>query len=546
MIVRSGRRLVRTRCPEVAARLSIVQYMEVEDRLRKLRKRLQLGDNQRHPLPSPPLPPTPANSVDTLTEHGLFGSERVCTVGDTFLHAIAVTLGLPDPQQYARTERAVVVGALAVCQLPTTFGDTEQVAWQQKMNLDDQPFDELALLLWCLLNNHTLLILGGRDTSGALKKVEVRAHDDSVSCACVGLLHEGRWVGISSQHACTGTDVSVFNAPPTKRMRIQPELTELTQLQRRNAADADGPALPLQQRSERRDKLIAEAKGLRERLRAISQELLQDAPPDCLYLVRHPLGCEDNAALRHWNNLEEPAKSLVVTQGWYVVGFGRSRFVFNAYDNGRCRLHGEFFAHSVAQSVGYQFNRKNVLVWREQTGADARSAQSLETLLKAVATFARRAHTLGKELHTILCTRHLFCSLDHPACATNLLGGWMDETLAMHPALWNALLSLTHCCGAGQDGGASSDGCVSCGGRGALVTHPNDDQESLLKGGRLLRCVLQQLKDTLLPEEVLREHEKLHGAWVKRKEARQMRLCRHAFHVYDTDAAWSKEDSGDE
>jgi hypothetical protein len=470
-------------------------------RLAQLRRRLRLQPGDLHHLPPLPSLPPPA-PLEALVEHcaELGSVPAPKPAGDSFLHAVAAQLELADPESYVREQHSAVVAALEVCEPPGSPASAAE--WARAMRHPDTPFDPLALLLWSLLNSQTVLVLGGGGAAG-VQAQEVDACTGALSGVTMGRLEGGKWVGFVT----AGADVSgeQHDEAPSRAKRARsssPSGHGRRVVAAVCPADAALP-LPVIARSEAELALAAKSKSLKARLAAVREERRACSPPDCFYLVRHPSSLENAAAAGHWARLEEPARSLVCSKGWHVVGFGRSRFVFNAYDNGIGRLRKSFFTPYVLRAVGYAPSWKNVLVWRERPssaggGGDAAlAAVALETLIKALLSFSRRAHEPGRELRDHLIEKRLFCALDHPACADEHLSGWVDETFAMHPELWEALLALVGTSGSTED----------------------DAREKLLGGGRLLRCDVTALRDALLPEDVRATHERLHGAWQKPRSA---------------------------
>jgi hypothetical protein len=465
--------------PGVPPAASAVQSREL---LRTLRER-QRPAGQLFDLPVPPALP-PAASEEALRARGeemrrlLAPVKAVC--GDSFLRAAARELRV-DEDAYCAAQRAAVVGALDLCTPDAVARALASVgwargchAWQAAMRLRTTPFDALALMLWSLLNAKIVLVLGGDE-----------AHDEEF-CACtelmesvtVGQLDASRWVGfdaftrvtlapLQQQAAKRARDGSLDAAPPAQRPRRQEE-------------HDGGGALPVPARDPARDALQAECALLEERVRELKEQLRDSAGPSCFYLVRHPM--DAFVARGYLGQLRRKPRALIEAHDWVVVGFGRTRYVFQGYANGRGRLDEEYFAARVAHEV-YAFQRADVLVWQE-SAADALHSASLERLLKAVLAFTQRDHAPARELRELLRGSRAVCAFSHPACCTVKLGGWVDETLLMHPQLWQAL-------------------------------HARSAAHADLNGGRLLGCDAHALQAALLPEAARQRHAALNAVWAQ-------------------------------
>jgi hypothetical protein len=381
-----------------------------------------------------------------------------------------------DADAYCAAQRAAVVEALDLCTPAAVLAALESVgwlprgrtAWMRSMRRQTTPFDALALMLWSLLNAKSVLVWAGDEAHDEV----FCAHDDRLlDGVTVGQLDAGRWVGFDAFARMALSELPQLHA---KRAREGSRELPPAQRQRREEQDGAG-SLPVAPRDPARAALVAEREALEARLQAV-REALRDNSPSCFYLVRHPMAAFVERG--YLAQLRQKQRELIEAHGWVVVGFGQTQHVLQGYGDGRGRLDGEFFAASVERGV-YTFRRADVLVWQEGD-ADARRVAHLETLLKAVLAFTQRGHAPARELRELLRDSRAVCAFDHPACCTVKLPGWVDETMLMHPHLWEALQRLS-------------------------------TPHAALNGGRLLQCDARALQAALLPEAALQRYTALNA-----------------------------------
>jgi hypothetical protein len=443
--------------------------------LQTLRQRLQPADGS-FDLPTPPTLRYPSGE-DALRARGVKMQREMLAVetgGDSFLRAVAPELGVVDVDGYCAAQRAAVVGALELCSRSSVdaalaaSGCQSRDDWARRMLLPATPFDAVALMLWSLLSERMVSVLGA-DRAGDQECNACSA----LECVTVGRLDAGCWAGFDEYRR-----MGVLPAlPVAKRAREGSPEAPPAQRRRREEQDGAAVALPVAEQDPARAGLLAKQKQLKERLKEVN-EALRLGQSSCFYLVRHPM-----EAFRDRGYIEKVhprLQQLIETQHWVVVGFGRTEYALQAYSNRQGRLDGEYFAPRIQQDV-YAFRREDVLVWQE----DAPDASaSLERLVKAVLAFTQRNHAPARALRELTWGSAAVCAFDHPACCIIHLHGWVDETLLMHPALWTAL-------------------------QGMSAPH------ELLGGGRILTCDAETLQDALVPASVRLRHANLCPVWAE-------------------------------
>jgi hypothetical protein len=441
--------------------------------LQTLRERLQPADGLFE-LPTPPTLRDPAGE-DALRARGVKMQRDMLAVetgGDSFLRASAPELGVVDVDAYCAAQRAAVVGALELCSRSSVLdaalaasGCRSRDDWARRMLLPATPFDAVALMLYSLLNEVRVSVLG----ADAARDQEFNACS-ALECVTVGRLDAGCWAGFD-EYRRMGVLPALPPPPVAKRAREGSPEAPPAQRRRREEQDGAAVALPVTEQDPARAGLLAEQKQLKERLKEVN-EALRLGQSSCFYLVRHPM--ETFRDRGYIEKVHPRLQQLIETQHWVVVGFGRTEYALQAYSNRQGRLDGEFFATRIQQDV-YAFRREDVLVWQEDA---PEASASLERLVKAVLAFTQRNHAPARALRELTWGSEAVCAFDHPACCILHLHGWVDETLLMHPALWTALQEMSA---------------------------PHE----LLGGGRVLTCDAETLQDALVPASVRLRHANL-------------------------------------
>lgn len=441
-----------------------------------LRERLNLAAGGYFDLPAPPALPEGAGE-GALRVRGFKMGRALLAAGDSFLHAAAPQMGVlaSGVDAYCAAQRAAVVSALALCSprsvdaaLGALAGSSD--SWARSMLLPATPFDALALMLWSLVSDRCVWVLG-HEVAADTEFNACSAQD----CVAVGRLRTGEWAGFDEYRR---QGVSCVLPPPClKRARGDAELPPAQRLRR--DGDSGAFALPVAERDLAREGLLAEQGRLNARLLELKAEL-ERGRSTCFYIVRHPV--DALKASRFFKQLCHVQRALISVDHWVVVGFGRTDYALQAYSNGQGRVYGEYFSPAVEEGV-YAFRRSDVMVWQQD--ADGAAAY-LERLLKAVLAFTLHGHEPASELRDFLQDQKSVLAFSHPACCVIKLDGWVNETLLMHPDLWAKLQTNS-----------------------LSAPHP------LLNGGRVLTCDAQTLQDALLPPVVRQRHSALNPVWAK-------------------------------
>jgi hypothetical protein len=159
--------------------------------------------------------------------------------------------------------------------------------------------------------------------------------------------------------------------------------------------------------------------------------------PNAFYLVRHPTDDLSPADFeKTFADLPLDVRDSIKPRGgWFVVGFGVSRFLLQPYANRQTRLTAEFFHAGVERDV-YRFTQSDNVMFCAEPAPGSADAATLERRLKALLKFSgmqlRSAATLRAHMSSIA----LF---HHPACRRFALPGWADETMLMSRSLWKEL-----------------------------------------------------------------------------------------------------------
>ena len=287
-----------------------------------LRERLGLAAGCFVDLPTPPALPEAAGE-SALRLRGFKMGRALLAAADSFLHAAAPELGVvaSDVDAYCAAQRAAVVSALALCSplsvdaavaalgAPSASGDV----WALSLLLPATPFDALALMLWSLVNNRYVRVLG-REVAADAEFNACSAQD----CVTVGRLRAGEWAGFDEYRRQGVSSV----LPPLYLKRARGDAAEPPPAQRlRREAEGGAFALPVAERDLAREILLAEQEQLNARLRELKAEL-ERGRSTCFYLVRHPMDAVK--ASRFYAQLSREQRELINVHHWAMVGFGRT------------------------------------------------------------------------------------------------------------------------------------------------------------------------------------------------------------------------------
>ncbi len=243
-------------------------------------------------------------------------------------------------------------------------------------------------------------------------------------------------VAVAAQLALSGGDWALVKAKADAAAAVQVAL---------NAADAEALSALAELESAQAAARAAAARNQAKQavgasMRAAGERKVAEANmtrPNAFYLVRHPTDDLSPADFeKTFADLPLDVRDSIKPRGgWFVVGFGVSRFLLQPYANRQTRLTAEFFHAGVERDV-YRFTQSDNVMFCAEPAPGSADAATLERRLKALLKFSgmqlRSAATLRAHMSSIA----LF---HHPACRRFALPGWADETMLMSRSLWKEL-----------------------------------------------------------------------------------------------------------